>query len=102
MGKLLADTTPPNELQQEENLIPLVGSSKTTLISSGLFSNRINFEQALELCGGFGWFQTFVTFVIAMGFFTGGQLVNGIGFLTALPNQGRGYLCLDLQTQKWS
>lgn len=93
MGKLLADTTPPNELKKEEDLIPPIGSSKTTLISSGLLSNRINFEQALELCGGFGWFQTFVTFVIAMGFFTGGQLVNGIGFLTALPNQGRGYLC---------
>jgi hypothetical protein len=54
MGKLLADTTPPNEFEKMEKMIPPIGSSKTTLISSGLLSNRINFEQALELCGGFG------------------------------------------------
>jgi len=34
--------------------------------------------------------------------FTGGQLVNGVGFLTALPNKGNGYLCQDDQTHNWS
>ena len=27
--------------------------------------------------------------------------MNGIGFLTALPNKGRGYLCQDAETQQW-
>ena len=49
------------------------GSLKTTLISSGVPPDqRMNYEQALKLCGGFGRFQTYVTFVFAMGLFTGG------------------------------
>ena len=53
-------------------IIGASGSGKTTLITSGLGSERMNYEQALVLCGGFGWFQMFVTFIFSMGLFTGG------------------------------
>ena len=68
MSKLLTKNSPAIQPAETD------GSFKTTLISSGVghYGQRMNYEEALQLCGGFGRFQTFVTFVFAMGLFTGG------------------------------
>jgi hypothetical protein len=52
--------------------------------------------------GGFGRFQVLLIVVFPLGIFTGGQLLNGLGFLTAMPNDGRGFLCYDSLSQMWN
>jgi hypothetical protein len=44
-----------------------------------------SYDECLELLGGFGHFQWFVTITLILSFMTGGQIVYGITFLTTLP-----------------
>jgi MFS family permease len=43
------------------------------------------FEELLDLTGGFGIFQLFVSLTLYLGFQTGGQIVYGMEFLTVYP-----------------
>ena len=46
--------------------------TRSTASSQITASNRINYEEALKLCGGFGSFQWYVSIVLILGFVTGG------------------------------
>ena len=56
-----------------------------TLTSESSEVEAYSYDECLELLGGFGRFQWFVTITLILSFMTGGQIVYGITFLTALP-----------------
>lgn len=90
------------QCELSESLVAAEIKSPTTSDSSEKDLTRVNFEEALKLCGGFGRFQTVITILFCTCFTTGGQIINGIGFLYALPNKGNGYQCQDPLTLLWS
>ena len=57
----------------------------------------VNFEEALQECGGFGKFQYGVTALLVFAFMTGGWIVYALPFLTKFPD----YECLDQGSQTW-
>ena len=49
-----------------------------------------DFDQALNLSGGFGTFQLFALTILILAHISGGMMVYGLGFLLKQPN----YDCL--------
>ena len=64
------DVKPTAQMVEKDEKENFLLPSSTEEISTGDISNRMNYEEALKLCGGFGRFQAFITFVFPMGLFT--------------------------------
>ena len=49
----------------------------------------VTYDQAIQMVGGFGRFQWYISVVLVLAFMTGGQIVYGLGFLEKYPDYQR-------------